>query len=315
MIQPNPLSEPEIDLVRDASRRLVRRLGFLEEGLAGTGLPPSSVHALIEIEARPACTATDLAGVLLLEKSSVSRLVRRLVEAGLVSEAPGAADGRTKALALTGRGAALAAEIHGFARRQAAGALARLEPGQRRTVAEGIALYAEALGAEAAQAVTVEAGYRCGCIARCVELHALYYAREAGFGQAFEALVASGLAEFSGRLERPGNAIWLARRAGQVVGTVAIDGEDMGPGFAHLRWFIVAEEARGTGVGRDLLAAALRFCDAQGFAQTQLWTFRGLEAARRLYERNGFGLVEERAGSQWGAAVQEQRFVRARGGV
>lgn len=312
MTQPNPPSESEIDLVQGASWRLARRLGFLEEALAGTGLPPSSVHALIEIAARPGCTATDLAGALLLEKSSVSRLVRRLVETGLVSEAPGAVDGRTKALTLTARGAALAAEIHGFARRQAAGALARLDPGQRRTVAEGIALYAEALGADAAPAVTIEAGYRCGCLARCVEMHAHYYAREAGFGRAFEALVAAGLAEFSGRLERPGNAIWLARRAGRILGTVAVDGEDMGPGIAHLRWFIVAEEARGTGIGRDLLAAALRFCDAQGVAQTQLWTFRGLEAARRLYERNGFGLVEERPGSRWGATVQEQRFVRAR---
>ncbi|PJN94615.1 MarR family transcriptional regulator, partial [Amaricoccus sp. HAR-UPW-R2A-40] len=79
MTQPNPPSESEIDLVQGASWRLARRLGFLEEALAGTGLPPSSVHALIEIAARPGCTATDLAGALLLEKSSVSRLVRRLV--------------------------------------------------------------------------------------------------------------------------------------------------------------------------------------------------------------------------------------------
>ncbi len=68
---------------------------------------------------------------------------------------------------------------------------------------------------------------------------------------------------------------------------------------------------RGTGVGRQLLSAALAFCDERGFAATHLWTFRGLDAARRLYEDNGFALAEERPGNQWGKKVMEQRFVRA----
>jgi hypothetical protein len=59
-----------------------------------------------------------------------------------------------------------------------------------------------------------------------------------------------------------------------------------------------------------LLAEAVAFCDRQGFAETQLWTFRGLDAARRLYESCGFVLAEERPGSQWGAETLEQRFVR-----
>jgi len=40
-----------------------------------------------------------------------------------------------------------------------------------------------------------------------------------------------------------------------------------------------------------------------------LWTFQGLATARRLYEKHGFRLAEERAGSQWGTQVMEQRFV------
>ncbi len=40
-----------------------------------------------------------------------------------------------------------------------------------------------------------------------------------------------------------------------------------------------------------------------------LWTFHGLAAARHLYEKYGFRLVEERVGSQWGTQVMEQRFV------
>ena len=98
----------------------------------------------------------------------------------------------------------------------------------------------------------------------------------------------------------------------RIVGMVAIDGEDLGPGIAHLRWFIVEDGVRGQGVGRELLDAAVRFSDRQGFHQIQLWTFCGLDAARRLYEAQGFELVEERPGRQWGSEVMEQHFLRRR---
>ncbi|NNF78437.1 MAG: GNAT family N-acetyltransferase, partial [Rhizobiales bacterium] len=83
--------------------------------------------------------------------------------------------------------------------------------------------------------------------------------------------------------------------------------------ISHLRWFIVSDALRGTGVGRTLLGEALNFCDRQGFKETHLWTFKGLDAARRLYEANGFVLADEYWGDQWGKKVREQRFARPLG--
>ncbi len=141
-------------------------------------------------------------------------------------------------------------------------------------------------------------------------MHARYYARAAGFGQSFESVVASGLAEFCGRLDNPRNAIWTAMQDQSLVGAVAIDGEDLGPGVAHLRWFIVEDGQRGRGIGKKLLSTAIAFSEASGFSEIDLWTFAGLDAARHLYEAHGFVCVEERPGTQWGAQVNEQRFVR-----
>ncbi len=155
-------------------------------------------------------------------------------------------------------------------------------------------------------------GYSPGLIARVTEMHALFYARTSGFGQRFESVVAGGLASFCDRLANPLNAIWTAVQDGKIVGSIAIDGEDMGQDVAHLRWFIVDDNTRGHGTGRQLLAQALRFVDHHGFAQTSLWTFSGLFSARHLYEANGFTLAEERPGTQWGTEVLEQRFVRMR---
>jgi DNA-binding MarR family transcriptional regulator/GNAT superfamily N-acetyltransferase len=315
MTQLSDLDRPDvIEAIRAASRQLVREFGFLRATLAETELPPSAVHALVEIDAAGGMTARELGDCLLLEKSSVSRMLGKLIAGGLVHVGPGERDGRTKRLSLTRQGEAVTEGIHRYARRQVEEALGRLEGDEAGAVLRGLRRYADALaagrGGGTAKGVRVAAGYRPGLLARCVELHATWYARAVGFGRDFEAAVAGGLAKFAARLDRPCNQIWWAELGGEVVGTVAIDGEDLGPGCAHLRWFIVAEGARGRGVGRGLLREALAFVDRQGFAETQLWTFPGLDAARRLYEAAGFALAEERLGRQWGEAVMEQRFVR-----
>jgi len=156
----------------------------------------------------------------------------------------------------------------------------------------------------------ISQGYRPGVVGRVTEMHALFYARHAGFGQFFESQVASGVSEFVGRLDRPCNGIWLALAQDRIIGSIAIDGEDLGQGHAHLRWFILDEHYQGRGLGRQLLTQALGFCDHQRFAATRLWTFKGLDAARHLYESCGFRQVQQAEGQQWGSKVTEQEFTR-----
>ncbi|SEC14661.1 transcriptional regulator, MarR family with acetyltransferase activity [Rhodobacter sp. 24-YEA-8] len=309
---------PPEDLVQNlrlASRQLVRELGFMGGSFAGTDLPPSAVHALIEIDAGR-LTARELAPLLKLEKSSVSRMLRKLVASGDVAQESGHTDARMKLLTLTKAGRRRVSDIHAFARDQILAALEQLEPGQDRLVLDGLSIYSAALSGrrkgQHGPAVEVMLGYCTGLIARITQMHAHYYAQASGFGRRFEAVVAGGLAEFCNRIDNPRNAIWSARQGEQILGSIAIDGEDMGEDIAHLRWFIVDNALRGTGTGRKLLSAALAFADAQGFGQTQLWTFSSLTSARHLYEASGFVLAEERRGSQWGREVMEQRFVRPR---
>ncbi|GGC69721.1 GNAT family N-acetyltransferase [Undibacterium terreum] len=156
----------------------------------------------------------------------------------------------------------------------------------------------------------IHRGYLPGAIGRITEMHARYYARTVGFGQYFESKVAAGLAEFTGRLEHPRNGLWLAVQNDTIVGSIAIDGEDLGGNVAHLRWFILDDSLRGGGFGKQLLSAAIDFCDQQQFAETQLWTFSGLDVARKLYETAGFQLVQQQAASQWGKEMIEQQFTR-----
>jgi GNAT superfamily N-acetyltransferase len=57
-----------------------------------------------------------------------------------------------------------------------------------------------------------------------------------------------------------------------------------------------------------LIHLAVGFCRDRGYPNVYLWTFEGLNAARRLYESNGFSLCEEHAVAQWGQLIREQKF-------
>jgi len=70
----------------------------------------------------------------------------------------------------------------------------------------------------------------------------------------------------------------------------------------------MSDALRGRGIGERLIDAAIDFCRNKRYKQVYLWTFEGLDAARHLYEKVGFELVEQHKGRQWGNKVNEQRF-------
>ncbi len=155
-------------------------------------------------------------------------------------------------------------------------------------------------------------GYTPGCIGQVLSLHAHYYAQHAGFGLEFEAKVARELTDFMLRYQAPQDLALFAVHEDKVQASIVIDGSHDARKGAHLRWFIVSDALRGQGVGAQLLNAAMQFVDERAFLNTYLWTFAGLDAARTLYLRHDFELVSEETGLQWGKAVKEQRYERAR---
>jgi len=306
-----------VEEIRISSRLMVRELGFMNHTLAATDYSPSVVHTLLEMEARGSLTAAQLVQILGLEKSSVSRMLAKLIKAGELEESASSEDARIKQLSLSPQGRETVRRINAYGNERVISALQKMDASQQRVVSQGLSVYASALKAcrddtelHEKNAVTIVAGYQPGMIGRITEMHGSYYAREHHFGSFFEAKVAAGLADFSGRLDNANNQIWLAMQNGRIVGSVAIDGEDLGNNEAHLRWFILDDGCRGGGVGRKLIAEAMKFCDERQFSAVQLWTFNKLTAARRLYESFGFVLSKEWQGDQWGSTITEQQFTR-----
>ncbi len=147
-----------------------------------------------------------------------------------------------------------------------------------------------------------------GLLGRVAELHGRYYHRHWGFDLFFEAKVAREMAAFLECFDPVTDGLWVAMDHDRVIGTVAIVGQEDESAGARLRWLIVEPEHQGLGIGKDLMEKAVHFCRRAGFRRVWLTTFVGLDAARHLYEQEGFRLLEEKEDAHWGKTVREQTF-------
>ncbi|HPL68074.1 MAG TPA: GNAT family N-acetyltransferase [Smithellaceae bacterium] len=151
-------------------------------------------------------------------------------------------------------------------------------------------------------------GYVPGLLGRITELHGMYYYQHWEFDLFFESKVAIELADFLNHFNSSRDGLWVAYSGEQIVGSIAISGRDADTVGARLRWLIVASEQQNKGIGKRLMREAIGFCKEAGFKRVYLTTFGGLDAARNLYEREGFHLTIEEKDSHWGKTVLEQTF-------
>jgi GNAT superfamily N-acetyltransferase len=156
--------------------------------------------------------------------------------------------------------------------------------------------------------LTILHGYFAGAVGQITEAHAVYYHTHWGFDVSFEAQVARELSEFAAGFDSGRDGLWVARQEERFAGSIAIDGRQAESDGARLRWYIVPLNFMGTGIGRQLIRQAVGFCQDRGYPKIYLWTFEGLNAARRVYEKFGFHLCEEHDVAQWGQQIREQKF-------
>jgi GNAT superfamily N-acetyltransferase len=145
-----------------------------------------------------------------------------------------------------------------------------------------------------------------GDIGEVVRLHGTVYAAEHGWDHTFEGYVAEGIGRFAAAFDPARDRLWVADGDSGVVGSIAIVGQP--DGTAQLRWFVVHPNARGHGLGRQLLDAALSFCRDRHHTSVFLWTVGELHAAAHLYRDAGFELAEETRHESWGTVNTLQTY-------
>ena len=132
--------------------------------------------------------------------------------------------------------------------------------------------------------------HRPGDMGWITEQHALIYAHEYGWGAGIEAVTARICADFLENLDPARERCWVAERNGQRVGSVFLVKES--DEAARLRLLLLTPEGRGLGLGRRLVDECVRFAREAGYHEIVLWTHAVLTAARAIYAKAGFELVE-----------------------
>ncbi len=170
--------------------------------------------------------------------------------------------------------------------------LGALPPEDQPRVVEAMRTLQTLLGGESeAKSPVILRSHQAGDMGWVVHRHGVLYAREYGWGEPFEALVADVVAKFLQEHEPKRERCWIAEKDGQNVGSVFL--VEQSKTVARLRLLLVEPKARGLGVGRSLVSECLRFARQAGYRKVTLWTNSLLHAARHLYEEAGFMLVHE----------------------
>jgi DNA-binding MarR family transcriptional regulator/GNAT superfamily N-acetyltransferase len=283
--------ERDIATLRSFNRVYTSRLGLLNAHLDKSPFTLSEARVLYELANRIDPTGAEIARALRLDPAQISRTLKRFADRGLVDARGDLSHGRHQLLSLTHAGKAAFAALEGNTRTAVGALLDELPPFRRACLLSAAGTITRIFEHDAAP-FPVLRGLRPGDLGLVTARQAILYTEEYGWNADYEVLVARILADFQQSFDPAREAAWIADMDGRMVGSIFLVRGDT-PGVAKLRLLYVEPEARGAGVGKMLVAACIERARAVGYERLVLWTNSILVAARSIYERAGFVLVDE----------------------
>ncbi len=299
--------ETRIDAVRRFNRFFTRRIGVLREGLLHTPYSLTEARILFEIAHRDDLTASDLSRELGLDPGYLSRILARLEQQGLIDKVRSETDARRRLLSLTPEGEDAFSLLDNRSREEVAEMLGELSEGDQRRLLEAMQTIEGVLtkGFKFSEPFFLRT-HEPGDMGWVVHRHGVLYAREYGWDERFEALVAQIVADFINNFDPVKERCWIAEMGGENVGCVfVVKASDT---VAKLRLLLVEPKARGLGLGTRLVEECIRFARSRGYKTLTLWTNSVLDAARHIYEEKGFRLVEEEEHHSFGNDLVGQNW-------
>ncbi|MEO7390602.1 MAG: helix-turn-helix domain-containing GNAT family N-acetyltransferase [Ramlibacter sp.] len=301
MIAPaSPVAAAQVKAVRGFNRFYTQRIGVLDPYL-GSELSLTEVRVLYELAHRDQPTAAELGRDLALDAGYLSRILRRFESRHWLARAPSPADARQSLLKLSDTGHAAFAPLQQKSRDEAAALLTELKAADREKAIAAMATLQRMLDPAhrpPATCTVVLRDPRPGDMGWVVMQHGQIYAREYGFTDEFESLVADIASRYLKRFDPAREKGWIAEIDGERVGSVFVVRRTAT--VAQLRLLILTPGARGHGLGARLTDECIAFARARGYRKLMLWTQSNLTDARAIYQSRGFALARSEPHEAYG---------------
>lgn len=291
------MKKDEVRHFRAALREMVRELGMLSRKSSGTELSPLQSHILIELNNKP-YGATELAAKLCVDKASMSRTLRSLIDTGYLLRDRDENDGRASTFRLSPSGKQQLLYLEENADRFTEEALASSSDGEVKEFFQTITRFSSSL--------------RNARLQREAEM--IFRPIEARDNIAIAEIIRNsfrenkidhleGVSLHDPELERlsevynqPASGYWVAEANGRIVGGAGIAPLSGEKGTCEMQKLYFRSDVKGMGMGRRMIAFIIAQATAMGYQSCYLETLDELKDAVRLYEAFGFRHLAERMG-------------------
>ncbi|TPX18303.1 uncharacterized protein E0L32_011801 [Thyridium curvatum] len=138
--------------------------------------------------------------------------------------------------------------------------------------------------------------HRPGDIGWVIYRHGVLYCDKWGWDPRFEGLVARIMATFLDNYDPDAERGFIAEQDGKILGCIFVVKEPGTEACARLRVLLVEPEARGLGLGKQLVQKSVDFAREKNYKKVILSTQSVLTPARQLYTKIGFKRLYEETG-------------------
>ena len=290
--------------IRSFNRFYTHILGLLNQHILDSDFSLTEARVLLEISKHAPCQANALADRLRLDRSFLSRILKRLEGKALISRTPDPADSRASHIAITPEGQTVLGELDSRSEAQIGSLIASLSPAELQEVQRAMRLIRDQFS-RAVSPVTIR-GYRAGDEDYIIRRHGAMYLAEYGLSEVFAQFVDGLVRRFVQNLNPARECVLIPELEGTPMGSIAI--ADAGGDTAQLRFFLLEKEARGMGLGLRLAEAAVDFARKAGYRHIFLDTISDLTSARAIYKRLGFTVTETHTQNDWGREVLNEKW-------
>lgn len=291
--------------IRSFNRFYTGILGLLNQHILDSGYSLTESRVLFEISKTECCTANQLCSTLDIDRSYMSRIIRKFEKNGLLIRQTDSSDSRNMEIQLTEKGNQVFQELNHRSNEQVRGLIAGLNDGEKeslihsmRTVKKFFSMASKNISIRPFQEKDIE---------YVIDRQLSLYQSERQFTtQTWKKYLTQGVLELVEKFDPKKDCMLILECDGNASGCIAITHTQ--DNTAQLRYFFLDPEIRGLGAGTALLNQALEFCREKNYSHVFLWTVSAQESARRLYQKAGFRISQTSENNTWGSPVLEEKW-------